>query len=247
MKNIINVFWTGGLDSTYLVVKLLSMGITVQPYYIIDSERKSLKKELNAIERISECINRCSTMKGDLLPAIIIRKECIKTYPDITDAWKRLNKKYALGEQYDWLARFAHQQNINLVVGVMMEQRGKVVHTLEGKELVKQELNGLEVFTTKELLGLNHDAFVLYENILFPTLLVGKKKTEEWEELHQLGFGDVAEMTWFCHHPILGMTCGHCNPCQDALNEGIAFRVSKLGYTFGAIGHFLYDPFKNKH
>ena len=219
MKNIINVFWTGGLDSTYLVVKLLSMGITVQPYYIIDSERKSLKKELSAIERISECINRCSTMKGDLLPAIIIRKECIKTYPDIT----------------------------NLVVGVMMEQRGKVVHTLEGKDLVKQELNGLEVFTTKELLGLNHDAFVLYENILFPTLLVGKKKTEEWEELHQLGFGDVAEMTWFCHHPILGMTCGHCNPCQDALNEGIAFRVSKLGYTFGAIGHFLYDPFKNKH
>ena len=127
----------------------------------------------------------------------------------------------------------------------MMENRGKVIHTLEGNEMQKTRVSGIDVFTmTNEIWDMNHDAFIIYENLLFPCLLVGKKKTEEWEELHQLGFGDIAKMTWFCHHPILGLTCGHCNPCQDALNEGMAFRVSKKGYILGAIGHSVLNLFK---
>ncbi|MCR5679852.1 MAG: hypothetical protein K6G08_06560 [Prevotella sp.] len=245
MKEIVNVLWTGGLDSTYLVVKLLYMGMTVQPYYIIDEGRKSLKKELNAIRKISQHLQDHNVIKGQLLTTIIIYEKSINAYKDITDSWKRLNKKYSLGRQYDWLARFSRQQRKKLMVGVMMENRGKVIHTLEGKEMQKIKVSGIDVFTiTNEISDMNHDAFIMYENLLFPCLLVGKKKTEEWEELHQLGFGDIAEMTWFCHHPILGLTCGHCNPCQDALNEGMAFRVSKIGYILGAIGHSVLNLFK---
>lgn len=246
MRNIVNVFWTGGLDSTYLVVKLLSMGMTVQPYYLIDAGRKSLKKELGAIQKITQYIHERSVFEGQLLEAVIIDKKSVKAYQDITDAWERLSRKHALGTQYDWLARFARQQHLDLMVGVLPHQRGRFLQSLEGKIMRKREFCGIDVLTVLGAGHLNRDASLLYEHLLFPCFLMnGKQKTEEWDELHQLGFGDVAEMTWFCHHPILGLTCGHCHPCQDALHEGMAFRVSKVGYVLGAIGHFVFDPLKN--
>ena len=114
MKEIVNVLWTGGLDSTYLVVKLLYVGMTVQPYYIIDEGRKSLKKELNAIHKISQHLQHHDVIKGQLLTTIFIYEKSINAYKDITDSWKRLNKKYSLGRQYDWLARFCRQQRKKL-------------------------------------------------------------------------------------------------------------------------------------
>ena len=163
MKEIVNVLWTGGLDSTYLVVKLLYMGMTVQPYYIIDEGRKSLKKELNAIRKISQHLQDHNVIKGQLLTTIIIYEKSINAYKDITDSWKRLNKKYSLGRQYDWLARFSRQQRKKLMVGVMMENRGKVIHTLEGKEMQKIKVSGIDVFTiTNEISDMNHDAFIVF-------------------------------------------------------------------------------------
>ena len=239
-SDIVNVLWTGGLDSTYLIVKLCIMGnVKIQPYYIIDEGRESTGKELQAIKKITSEIRQSGKIKSDLLDAIIVERKTISDYPDITKAWKRLNKKYALGSQYDWLARFARQEKLKLMVGVQMEQRGKVVHTLQGKEMIKVKQGSLDVFSTNGIPDLNKDATLLYENLQFPCFIVGLSKVQEWEDLYNWGFKTIANMTWFCHTPIFGMTCGHCNPCKDALMEGMAFRVSKIGYAFGAIKYTL--------
>lgn len=245
MQEPINVFWTGGLDSTYLIVRLcLNEGGKIQPYYIIDEGRHSVTKELEAIRRITDIIRSSKKVKSQLLDAIIVEKRSIDNYPDITEAWNALNKKYKLGSQYDWLSRFARQKKLKLMVGVQMEPRGKVVHTLEGKSMEILEFGGIEVYSTNGVHGLNRDASLIYKNILFPKCIVGISKVQEWEELHQWGFGDVAKLTWFCHNPVLGMTCGHCNPCKDALHEGMAFRVSQLGHFCGTCRFILFTvPF----
>ena len=49
----INILWTSGWDSTFQLLNLLLVEKKqVQPYYIMFSQRKSLRRELQAIEEI---------------------------------------------------------------------------------------------------------------------------------------------------------------------------------------------------
>lgn len=36
---IVNILWTGGLDSSFRVIELSQMEVIIQPYYIIDPVR----------------------------------------------------------------------------------------------------------------------------------------------------------------------------------------------------------------
>lgn len=68
-------------------------------------------------------------------------------------------------------------------------------------------------------------------------------KLEEVEYMKSIGLENIILKTWFCHRPVFGYTCGHCNPCKDALNEGMSFRVSKIGYVLGTL-RLCYGKFK---
>ena len=51
----INLFWTGGWDSTFRLLQLIIVfRKRVQPYYIIDTTRKSVQNEKQAINKIRE-------------------------------------------------------------------------------------------------------------------------------------------------------------------------------------------------
>lgn len=53
-KGTVNILWTGGWDSTFRVVELSRMeGITIQPVYVIDPNRKSVPYELRAMDNIT--------------------------------------------------------------------------------------------------------------------------------------------------------------------------------------------------
>lgn len=81
----------------------------------------------------------------------------------------------------------------------------------------------------------SENGIIIFENILLPATIWHMSKLEEIEEYKRLGFEKTIRKTWFCHRPVLGIPCGHCNPCKDCLNEGLAFRVPKLGYVLGEI------------
>ena len=53
----VNIFWTGGWDSTFRVLQLLiAKKKTVQPFYINDPNRKSAEKELNAMKTVDRVV-----------------------------------------------------------------------------------------------------------------------------------------------------------------------------------------------
>lgn len=223
----INVLWTGGLDSTYLVARLaMGYDCNIQPYYIMDEGRASTRNEIDAITKITESIRHKENVRGVVLDPIMVRKRDIIPDSGITKAWKSLNKRYSIGIQYEFIARFAKEKGICLAVGVMCDDRSKIAKPVEAEEksVVMNELGGYY-----RIQCLNDDCGPVLKNMLFPVFMWKKKKTEEWKELMALGLEDVASMTWFCHTPILGMPCGHCNPCKDALAEGMSFRVPFLG------------------
>lgn len=239
--NQINVLWTGGLDSTYLVVKLATTtNRVIQPYYILDENRKSVKKELNAIAAITNMLRSNGKVTATLNDIIIVKKSTLSDDSKISAAWKKLHEECVLGSQYEFLARFAKQHNdLKLFVGILWHDNGRAQKSILGKiNLVEDKVDAFNYYMAERLDNGDENSYVLYENILFPVCMRHITKVEEWNELIALGFEDIAKSTWFCHNPVLGMPCGHCNPCKDALQEGMEFRVPAMGRFFGGLRAF---------
>lgn len=241
MKKTINVLWTGGLDSTCRVVELSQYDIIVQPYYMLDKGRKSIKQELRAIKNITKIIRNNPNTKCDLKDPIITDINSIKEDSVITNAWIIIHAKYSLGIQYDWLARFAKQQKIQLEIGLEKSSRSKAFNVIDNEcSLQECDMEGIIDYRIDTEFSKN-EAKLLFENLLMPKTLWNMTKIEEVQEIKELGLGEVVSKTWFCHNPIFGLPCGNCNPCKDALKEEMAYRIPKIGLFMGTIRKNILD------
>lgn len=242
MRRTVNILWTGGLDSTFRIAELSRLDVIVQPYYIIDPERPSSGKEMEAIHNITEYIRKDPATVCELKDLIVVERDQITPDATITAAYQVLREKYALGSQYDWLARFAHSQQLILEMGLEKNPTGKAFNTLDGEcTLIEENKDGIWELLVDQSQS-SKEANIIFGQLRFPKVLWDTEKVDEVKKMHEMGLGKIVKMTWFCHRPVVGMTCGHCNPCRDALNEGMAWRVSKTGYFLGALRRFTYDP-----
>lgn len=257
----INVLWTGGLDSTFRMCQLALQNVEINPYYIIDKNRKSTPKELAAIRNITKELRKNNHTKATINPLKIIQQDDIPKNESITNAWQVLKRKYKLGSQYDFLARFAHQLgNEGLELGVTFDPRGKIARTVYGEGAggnigdltdrkdywLAKRSDGKNVFT---YMPIDYDnASSEFKTIFWclnmPLSLFQITKPEEYKGILRMSFEKIAELTWFCHTPVLGMPCGQCNPCKDALNEGMEWRLPLTGRILGGIRNFVIFPFK---
>ena len=191
------------------------------------------------MKRITIDIERNPNTRAKLLQLKTIDKSDVSEDIVITKAWLVLNKKYALGSQYDFLARFAKQYNLKLEVGLEKSERSKAANAIKNETviLLKEKIIKDKVYSvyTIDPLNSSNEGVSVFQNLLLPASLWNMTKLEEVEMYRKLGYEKTINKTWFCHSPIFGLPCGHCNPCKDCLNEGMAFRVPKLGYLFGCI------------
>ena len=69
MKNskIKNCFYTGGWDSTYMILKYLKNGYTVKPIYVLDHNRKSYIKEKQTIIEILDLVKNTTPYKNNIM------------------------------------------------------------------------------------------------------------------------------------------------------------------------------------
>ena len=238
MKKIVNVLWTGGLDSTCRIAELSQQDVIIQPYYIMDPSRKSIPYELRAMATITELIRKNAKTTAELREIIKVELDNIEADEEISTSYENLRKKYKLGSQYDFLARFAKQKNMVLEVGLECSPRSKAYNTIIGecKELVKnKEFNRYEI--NRDVTSF--DGIHVLERLTYPCTLWHKSKKEEVEYMKSLGLGNLIDKTHFCHNPIMGLTCGQCNPCKDALKEDMAWRVSILGQILGILRKYF--------
>lgn len=238
MDKIINVLWTGGLDSTYRICELSRQEVTVQPIYVTEN-RKSEKKELDAIHRIVQKIKRHPLSKFRLLPLKKFDIKELVTNDEISKAWSNLNKKYLLGSQYEYLAALSKTLDSELEIGVTFDPRGKIARTIYGEgvevNLSKQTNDNPLLYLDLDFKDSSKDVQLIFKNLKMPQSLFHINKQIEWHRLKAMGLEDIAMETWFCHTPILGLPCGRCNPCKDALNENMAWRVPKIGRILGLL------------
>ena len=71
--------------------------------------------------------------KAKLLPVKVIDDSAIKEDSEITEAYKKLHNKYLLGNQYDFLARFADQYGLKLEVGLENSERSHATTTIKAE------------------------------------------------------------------------------------------------------------------
>ena len=216
----IDIFWTGGMDSTYRVLELILIEEKkVCPHYIIDLSRASTLYEIKAIEKIKSILNiRQPHTNEVLLPLNIVYKTDIKENEKITGWYKNIKKQLRIGIQYEWLARFAYQFKMN-EIELCLERDPKG----EESDFDKLLLGSFKGKGHECRLNVNGHAdpnLLLFKNFRLPIFHL--TKLDLYHQAHQYGFADLLQLTWFCHKPTSkGSICGICYPCQIFMRSGL--------------------------
>lgn len=215
-----DVLWTAGWDSTYRVADLLlNESATVQPWYVMDSGRRSTKREIQAMEDIRNALERMdSTISQRFLPTRIFRIADIPADLAVTSAYERVAATYPLGRQYDWLARLARSQQVTLELGIHRDDK---FHAVLGDEVHRAASGSYSVK------GTTVTDLRVFSSFEFPIFDMTKVQMQESAREH--GFDEIMEMTWFCFSPLMdGKPCGYCNPCRYTREEGLGRRVPAM-------------------
>ena len=198
----INILWTGGWDSTFRVLQAsLTQKLEVQPHYVVDPERPGSQMELDAIATISRRANARGAL---ILPLICINKADIPERQAITQALLEMRGEDNVGLQYDWLARYADTLGSPIELAIHKDDKA---HAL--------------------LAGQDPAQNAVFRYFQFPVF--DMTKVEMQSIARREGFLDLLELSWFCHRPIHGRSCGVCGPCCYTRDEGLGHRISWEG------------------
>ncbi|MBE0674156.1 MAG: hypothetical protein IH591_05805 [Bacteroidales bacterium] len=221
---LVQVLWTGGLDSTCRMLQLSKLNVRIQPYYLLDNKyRRSIANELNAISAITKDIEANHETRCILLPLITVRVADIEEDHDITLAYNRIREKVPIGHQYDWLARFA-KYNPGLEISFAKDESAKLYHYLKKYEVMRSVDEGMIKYYIIDETKCDNDLVKIFGSFHFPYPLLFTTKIESVAVYKELGFEETINKTWFCHTPVKNEPCGLCSPCRIAIKEGLTFR-----------------------
>lgn len=213
------VLWTGGWDSTFRIIQLYRLRVTIQPIYILDQNRRSYVKEIEAIEKIAkELPVKFPKSNGKILPIIIQQREDIPSDYFLKFVSKVLKRRMSLGKQYYWLACVAKKYK-NLELSLHREDMDRFFTT---EQLV--QINDNTTGTNWKINPKKVDFFrrQLFSNMTFPLIEISKPEMKRIAE--DDNFFDLMELTWFCHKST-EKPCGNCNPCKQYVRDGFGFRL----------------------
>ncbi len=217
----VRLFWTGGWDSTFQLLRLLLIEKRpVIPYYLLDEERLSTGTEIRAMARIRQRLFEKYPHTHDLLaPMHYHGVSEIAPDPEIKAASDSLRVEMRIGGQYEWMARFCKQHALTDVqIGITLGC--KVTRILRG-DLVK--------IGTSPLLRLDsecRDARMKTVFRWFAYPISNLSKLDMLNMVKRHGWEKEMAMTWFCHRPRRNdKPCGTCPPCIMTADEGLGWRL----------------------
>lgn len=200
-----HVCWTGGLDSTFRVIKLLlTTNKRVKPHYVIMHEESS-GNEIDSMNNIRRAFKKkYPELFQNLLPTDYIDKFAIPRSEELDAQVKELKKKVKVHEQLHVLADYCNAFGIDQI-DITYERD----ENLEPGELKVAQFFGV------------NPAFKSFRN---PHSDLTKKGC--FTEAKKEGWDDLLKLTSFCRRPRRkGRPCGTCGPCCDAVKEGMGFRL----------------------
>ena len=231
------VFWTGGFDSTFVVMDCLSKGYKVQPVYIHKNIFYANAEIRNAIFLANIIVEKYPFGKN-LLPLQVVnfKKFDLKDVPaEIQKAWEyvyidkfHIKKDDALikrrGFQYIIFAQLASLFP-NAMLGITKGAKIRQLLETEGNLKYKDKTTG---YLTKE--NCNPYLYTLFGNYQFPIITVYERDMIHIAE--KKNFIPVLQYSKFCYSGMhFKEPCGCCIPCQTKLEYGIYEFFSLEGYA----------------
>lgn len=217
----VRILWTGGWDSTFQILMLVEHGMCVEPVYLIDEDRVSTLWEIRAMKAIrSRLETRYPKSRSLVLPTRFHAVGDIRCDPAISGAYRRVCSRSYVGGQYEWLARFCTEYEIQgLQLCIHKDDRAHKV--IQG--MVREvRWRGMVMHAISEDFA-QTDEFVLFRYYTFPVLNLTKRDMETISR--ERGWTDIMGLTWFCHRPRGKSPCGTCNPCLYTVEEGLGWRI----------------------
>lgn len=224
-KKTINVLWTGGWDSTYRIVQLSREDCIIQPVYIINKRRESLKEEQRAINEIYSLLKEKKETIAVLLPVKELVRQDFVIPKEITNSYNNILKTRKIGSQYEWLA-YASRLIDDLEISFeKSEKPGATDLLIESAkfDVIEDENPVMACYRLSDDNDL--DVLNIFGRLNFPINIYNRTKQDFLEDFKKWDCLDIAEKTWFCSQPINGKPCGYCSPCRDVINEGLEFRM----------------------
>ena len=226
----VEVLWSGGFDSTFMVVNYLMQGYTVKPYYIL-FDRDWHQREINTLKKLSDVISSCEIISGKLLPFTVVPKSSLKVVKKIENAWEKFKgEPYYAAKQYVYFSFFFFFHS-GIAIGQerYYSEPGHTTRLMYEKGHMKFTKDGVGYFNVKDCHPL---VYALYGKSVYPVCLLTNRmmmdKFKEW------GLEKIAFMTLSCHYPISGEPCGVCDPCITKIRQHMdeLFPVSSLNRGF---------------
>lgn len=240
----IRLFWTGGWDSTFRLISLIhARKGKVKPYYIVNRmDRNSTNIEIRSMDKIRKILNEVYPWsRTSLLPTQYIKGKDINPNEILSAYYRNLRTRGWYGTQYELLARFAEQKGI-CDIELTVEKETSIHKLLKGsiEKIVK---DGEQYYRLAH--SLQDKDLLMFKYFKFPLFDVNKVDMENIARRE--GFLSILNKTWFCHKPLpFGLSCGTCNTCTYAMEEGMARRVSSLGKARYYLKLLLLRPEESK-
>lgn len=220
-KRTVNLLWTSGWDSTYRLVELSRMDVTVLPIYVTGMGRPSEKREIQAQDEILEALKKKEETIAEILPVKYIDVKDIPIDEKITWAYDEIQKKVALGIQYVTLAQCAamfDMVEIGSEGGLEQNLRMTEAINLCGKLIKFEDTYIMDPETANEV------GKYAFAHFSFP--IIDKTEVQMAENIKKWGYEDVMSRIWFCHNPINGEQCGLCRACEVKMLNDMEWLVT---------------------
>lgn len=237
----VRLLWSGGWDSSFrLLQSLLIRRRKVQPYYVIDTDRLSTGAEIRAMDNIkTQLFGEHPEIQELLLPTQFRDVLDIAKDHEITEALSTIRRHSRLGVQYDWLARFAREFG-SAGMELCITCWDTVPHKLLAPHVREIIMQGEPTYVIGDDVRGTAE-YTLFKYFTFPLFHVTKMDLQRFSA--EAGFGDLMELTWFCHHPRPdGAPCGTCNPCLYAVEQGMGWRLPLVSRIRNRVYRLLRHP-----
>ena len=231
-ENRLEVLWSGGYDSTFMLCLLAkTKNVTIQPYYL-DIHRYIRNEEKRAIKEIFAILKRKKDLKAKILPVKIVKEEYTQPSPDIVQAWKKYNgEPYKIGGQQVRIAEFSKTHH-GICWGQerYLETPGHMTRLLIEKGNWKFTEDGVGYFDKEDC---DADVYTLFGHLIAPVAKFNEQMM--WEKIQEWGYEDVFEHIRFCYYPKDGKPCGMCLPCQVKMKKKMNFLFNEEALENGRI------------
>ena len=243
----VNIFWTGGFDSTFRVLDLLiAEKRKIQPFFIVRAQ-KSVGYEINAMIDIRRSLFRKFPETKDLLmPTKYIDILEINEDPKISDAYEMIKRECHIAKQFEFLACFCSNWGIN-DMELSIEEDGNqesrvfsfisaaVTKSSEGQ--ISLNRNSCNTLFEKKI-------FDLFEYYGFP--VIHTSRVDMIRIAKEQDYEDLLAMTWSCATPFRGKPCGFCNPCLHTIKTHIPNKIPLIRRIASNI-HLPFRQFYRKY